>query len=73
MSNKVLAISFAKPGEWSKGGIKQIGVVEEKANELREYATKLGYEENSRGPLEIECTDRTYNEWLNKDFKKEFK
>lgn len=73
MQKKIFAISFVKSGEWHTGNIIQVGVAEERVNELREYAKSLGYEENSRGPLVFPVTAERYNKELKKDFKEAFK
>lgn len=73
MAKRVYAISFAQPENWTRGHVIQVGVAEEKVDELREYAKSLGYEENVRGPLVFDVTEAQYEQKLKEDYKAFFK
>lgn len=72
MVKKVYAITFAQPDKWVNGSVLQIGVAEEKLEEVKEYAKSIGYDENVRGPLVFEVDERHYEEALNMDYKAKF-
>jgi len=73
MTKKVFAITFAQPDKWTTGSVLQIGIAEEKVEEVKQYAKSIGYEENPRGALEFEANDEQYEEALNRDYKALFK